>query len=146
MIQYIPIESCVAWTNLYNCDLCSFDWQTNTARFLSEDEDQIVAITFGSNDVIVRMLDEFALSTESDPDEWSGIIPNHFAYQVVGDPFLEAQSEIWRDTAENSTGATGTAKHYRFMTGCGCLDVISTTVPQFTILGAYSTYKRTLGP
>ena len=127
MIRYHPIDSCVAWSNSYNADLCSFDWQTNTAKFFSEDDHQTVEVIFAGADVIVRMLDEFPLSTESDPDELEGLIPHHFAYRVEGDPFLEMQSETWRSNER-------ALHHYRFMTGAGCLDVVTSAIPHFTIL------------
>jgi hypothetical protein len=73
------------------------------------------------------MLDEFPLSTESDPKDWVGLVPHHFTYRVEGDPFFEAQSEAWR-AVESSP------KHYRFQTGSGCLDVISGGEPSFSLV------------
>ena len=46
--------------------------------------------------------------------------------RVEGDRFFEAQSEAWR-TME------GAPKHYRFITGAGCLDVISNAMPRFVV-------------
>ena len=77
-------------------------------------------------DVIVRILDEIALSTEISPDELSGLVSHHFAYEVEGDAFFAAQSEVWRTLNPG-------AKHYRFITGNWCLDVIASNPPSFLI-------------
>lgn len=77
--------------------------------------------------LIVRMLDELPLSTESDPKDWMGLVPHHFAYRVEGDPFFVAQSETWRFIEDSP-------KHYRFQTGFGCLDVISSGEPEFALV------------
>ncbi|MCW2383369.1 hypothetical protein M2338_002934 [Sphingobium sp. B2D3B] len=126
MIRYHPLESCAPWSDSDSADLRLFDWQTGTAEFSMIDDDRVVAVSFDS-DVIVRMLDEFPLSTEDKPGNRMGIVPHHFAYRVEGDPFFKAQSEAWRDVQ-------GSPQHYRFLTGAGCLDVISTAVPRFALL------------
>lgn len=129
MIEYIPIESGAPWTDADHADLVSFDWQLNVATFGILDDDQRFEVSFPySRSVIVRMLDEFPLSTERNSTEWSGLIPHHFAYRVMGDAFLEAQSEAWR-TVERCP------KHYRFMTGAGCLDVVTSGEPHFRLVG-----------
>jgi hypothetical protein len=139
MIRYSPIETPAGWTDPDFADLLSFDWRTSTAEFifyeretptsLGPKSEQILVVTFDAADVIVRMLDEFPLSTESDPKDWEGLVLHHFAYLVEGDPFLTAQSSAWRSMAPN-------LKHYRFMTGSGCLDVITSATPRFGILDA----------
>ncbi|WP_430446602.1 hypothetical protein [Sphingorhabdus contaminans] len=139
MIRYIPIETPASWTDADCADLLSFDWRTSTAKFIfceretptsvAKKWDQILVVTFDAAEVIVRMLDEFPLSTESDPQDWDGLAPHHFAYLVEGDPFFTAQSSAWRSLAPN-------LKHYLFMTGNGCLDVITSATPRFGILDA----------
>ena len=139
MIRYLPIETPAGWTHPDFADLLSFDWRTSTAHFifyeredptsLGPEREQILVVTFDSADVIVRMLDEFPLSTESNPQDWEGLVPHHFAYLVEGDDFFTAQSSAWRSQAPN-------LKHYRFMTGSGCLDVITSATPRFSILDA----------
>lgn len=139
MIRYFPIETPAGWTDADCADLLSFDWRTSTAKFifyeretrtsLGPEWDQILVATFDAAEVIVRMLDEFPLSTESDPKDWEGLVPHHFAYLVEGDPFFTAQSSAWRSQAPD-------LKHYRFMTGSGCLDVITSATPRFGILNA----------
>ena len=129
MIQFIPIESGAPWTDADQADLVSFDWQLKVATFDIVDDDRRFEVSFPNNgSVIVRMLDEFPLSTESKPAEWTGLIPHHFAYRVIGDAFLEAQSEAWRTVEQNPT-------HYRFVTGAGCRDVVTSGEPHFRLLG-----------
>ena len=84
-------------------------------------------VSFPDCPIIVRMLDEFPLSTESDPKDWVGLIPHHFAYRVEGDPFYGAQSEAWHHVE-------GAPVHYRFLTGAGCLDVITSGRPRFALV------------
>lgn len=125
MVHYHPIESGAPWANSDHADLRLFDWGTGTAEFVVIDDERSIRVSFG-REVIVRMLDEFALSTEG-RDDYSGLVPHHFAYRVEGDPFFEAQSKIWRDMQGTSL------EHYRFITGAGCLDVITSAVPRFAI-------------
>ena len=72
------------------------------------------------------MLDEFPLSTETNPEDWEGLEKNRFAYWVEGDAFHENQSSIWLQVHTPTT-------HYRFLTGNGCLDVIASNPPTFAI-------------
>ena len=127
MVKYFPIHSPAPWSDADRADLLSFDWQRQTATFATSDDDCILEVSFLGWGVIVRMLDEFPLSTESDPKDWVGLVPHHFAYRVEGDAFFAAQSEAWR-SVESSP------KHYRFQTGMGCLDVISSGEPTFTVV------------
>lgn len=102
-----------------------FDWIEQTAIWDYPDGERTVKVSF-SGDIIVRILDEFPLCTESDPTQWDGLIAAHFAYRVEGDPFLAAQSEAW-------VASEGPLSHYRFITGNGCMDVICAHPPQFEI-------------
>ena len=127
MIQYYPIESCAPWTNADGADLLSFNWQSGIAEFAIVGDSRTMVVSFPGCPVIVRMLDEFPMSTESDPKDWVGLIPHHFAYRVEGDPLYGAQSEAWRLVE-------GSPTHYRFMTGAGCLDVITCGEPHFALI------------
>jgi hypothetical protein len=112
--------------NAVRSDLRGFDWQNGNADFdVPGDDAQILRVSFEGG-VIVRMLDEMALSTESDPSTWVGLVPKHFAYRVEGHPFFEAQSEVWRLGLQ--------MEHYCFMTGCGCLDVVTCIPPKFYLV------------
>lgn len=126
MKRYYPIDSGAPWTDADRADLLRFDWQTNTAEFIISDDERVMRVSFQSA-VIVRMLDEFPLSTEDNPEDRDGLVPHHFAYRLEGDPFCDAQSETWRDVY-------GPPKHYRFLTGAGCLDVVTSGVPHFQIV------------
>jgi hypothetical protein len=127
MIKYFPIKSPAPWSDADRADLLSFDWQRQTAAFATSDDDRILEVSFLGCGVIVRMVDEFPLSTESDPEDWVGLVPHHFAYQVEGDPFFDSQSKAWRSVES-------APKHYRFQTGFGCLDVISSAEPSFALV------------
>lgn len=64
-----------------------------TADFLlSKSLSQMLSVTF-SADSIVRILDEFPLSSEGNDGENIGLIPNVFAYTVSGTTFESSQSE-----------------------------------------------------
>jgi hypothetical protein len=126
MKRYYPIESGAPWNDADHADLRGFDWRTKTAEFSIWNDNRIVEVSFPDS-VIVRMLDEFPLGTEDGLEDREGLVPHHFAYRVEGDPFLNAQSETWRDVF-------GPVQHYRFITGAGCLDVVANGVPHFTIV------------
>lgn len=86
-----------------------------------------IRVTFEDVDVI-RVLDETPLSTEEDPDADEGLVSDHFAYTVRGSLFWNSQSEIL-------TSYDG-LQHYRFITGWGCLDVLSKREPCFSVVPA----------
>lgn len=99
-------------------DLRSFDWHAQVAEWdFPDDTKRILRVRF-SGSIIVRMLDDFPLSTETDPEDWHGAVRDNFAYLVEGDAFYAAQSASWK-------AAVGLVQHYRFLTGNGCMDVIS---------------------
>jgi hypothetical protein len=125
MLRYFPLDAGVNF-EAERSDLIGFDWQNNCADFcIPEDEEHVLRVSF-RNDVIVRMLDEMALSTETDPATWEGLVPNHFAYRVDGDRFFEAQSGVWKSIFS--------VEHYRFVTGEGCLDVLAGEPPNFAVI------------
>lgn len=128
MISYVPIECTIPWTHADDADLVSFNWLSKSAEFVSNVDGATLVVTF-DGEVIVRMLDELPLSTESDPKAWTGIILHHFAYRVEGDPFLFAQSDTWRSMEPKLA-------HYRFLTGSGCLDVATSATPQFKVFAS----------
>ena len=97
MLRYTPLDIGFPLTCGHS-DLLCFDWQDRTAEFMHPDnQDLSVCIRFEA-EVIVRMLDEFPLSTETDPKGLTGLVPQHFAYRVIGDVFLDQQSDAWRFT------------------------------------------------
>lgn len=125
MLRYFPLDAGLIF-NSVSSDLLGFDWQSRWADFsIPEDGEHLLRVSF-RNDVIVRMLDEMALSTETDPATWEGLVPNHFAYRVEGDCFSVAQSEAWKCGLQ--------VEHYRFVTGWGCLDVLTSLPPDFVVI------------
>jgi len=78
-------------------------------------------------EVIARMLDEMPLSIESDASNSQGLVAHHFAYRVEGAPFADNQPDAWRQVL-------GPMKHFRFITGWGCLDVLALGDPEFAVI------------
>ncbi|MBA9071484.1 hypothetical protein FHR71_005264 [Methylobacterium sp. RAS18] len=76
---------------------------------------------------IVRLLDEMPLSTEEDDTPNEGLVPGHFAYRVEGARFARMQSEAWKEVNKP-------VSHYLFVTGWGCLDVVSSGKPTFSLV------------
>jgi hypothetical protein len=128
MATYHPLEAPVP-IDCVRSDLLRFDWQDGYADFaLPDDEAQVLRVSFFGG-VIVRMLDETFLSTETDPSKAQGIVPHHFAYRVEGAPFGQGQPEVWQ-------AIRGPVNHYLFVTGGGCLDVLTRSEPVFTVVPA----------
>ena len=123
-----PLEAPVKF-DAVTSDLLRFDWQNRCADFaLPDDETHVLRVSFKA-DVIVRMLDEMPLSIETDPSLSRGLVPGHFAYRVEGAPFDENQPSVWRDTL-------GPMNHFLFVTGWGCLDVLTRGEPAFEVIPA----------
>ena len=76
---------------------------------------------------IVRILDEMPLSTENEDSRSEDLVPNHFAYFVEGTLFWKSQSETFQAVFKE-------ARHYRFVTGWTCLDVISDVEPSISVI------------
>jgi hypothetical protein len=75
---------------------------------------------------IIRVLDEMPLSTEAEDMPNEGLVADHFAYAVEGSAFWQAQSFAFKKMF-------GKARHYRFVTGWTCLDVIAELPPSITV-------------
>ncbi|AOO84502.1 hypothetical protein BHK69_15320 [Bosea vaviloviae] len=109
-------------------DLIAFQWQTDgiAADFLLPGDDaHLLRVSF-DRPCIVRLLDEMALSTEEDETANEGLVPEHFAYRLEGARFARVQSEAWK--------ASGPTAHYQFVTGWGCMDVLSAGSPSFSVV------------
>lgn len=128
MPKFFPIDAGIN----YGCvpsDLLDIRWEVNefSADFaLLEDEKHLIRVSFEGN-TIVRILDEMPLSTENDLAEVDGLVPHHFAYRVEGAPFAAIQSEAWKRVV-------GSVHHYQFVTGWGCLDVLSGREPRIELV------------
>lgn len=127
MPKYFPIEAPEAFLCV-NSNMSSLTWRGRAlvADFAIPATNRVMRVEFGHLH-IVRVLDEMPLSTENEPSPSEGLISNHFAYRVEGALFWESQSTAFYATAPN-------AKHYRFITGWTCLDVIADTPPSFIVL------------
>lgn len=75
---------------------------------------------------VLRLLDEMAISTEMDTPT-VGLVQDNLAYEVTGSTFWEQQSEALKITRPN-------LRHYRFITGWTCLDVLTEATPLFEII------------
>lgn len=127
MPNYTPIHFGVAVKSSQSM-LLDFRWRMDgiTSDFLIPgDESRTLRVEFERVEV-VRLLDEMALSTESETTAINGLVPNHLAYLVDGSLFWSSQSEALKTVHP-------TARNYRFITGWVCVDVISTTEPSFTV-------------
>lgn len=128
MADYEPIDPGVP-IQASMSDLFAFRWETNRieADFIFPgDEAHLLSVCF-DNQCIVRLLDEFPLSTEDDDGANIGLVPEHFAYRVRNAAFERMQSAAWRETS-------GDPKHYRFVTGWACMDVLSSAEPSFKLI------------
>nr|WP_246728192.1 hypothetical protein [Mesorhizobium japonicum] len=90
------------------------------------DEHHALRVLF-TNQVIIRILDEMPLNTESESTPKEGLVPHHFAYRVEEATFETTQSQTWKFTQHPAT-------HYRFVTGWTCLDVLSAKEPTFQVV------------
>ena len=67
------------------------------------------------------------LTTENEENAPHGLVPEHFAYLVEGSLFWKSQSETFKIVFNK-------ARHYRFITGSTCLDVISDATPNISVI------------
>jgi hypothetical protein len=113
-------------------------WKSEELRatfYIPEDEENILHVEF-ERALIVRILDEMPLSTEGDKSEgFEGHAPDHLAYRPQGSFFWRMQSEAFKFSNPS-------AKHYLFVTGWACLDVISSLAPKLLVAAK----DRTLMP
>jgi hypothetical protein len=108
-------------------DLITLTWEDQGIRAdfaIPGDASRALTVRFDRTHV-VRILDEMPLSTEGADTPSEGLIPEHFAYLVEDSWFWKSQSEAFRLVHS-------TARHYRFVTGWTCLDVISDDGPVIT--------------
>jgi hypothetical protein len=110
-------------------NLLKVDWQVNglAAEFAYPDDDALAVRVSFNRPTIVRILDEMPLSTENELADVKGLVPHHFAYRVEGAIFAETQSEVWKEVF-------GPVHHYQFITGWGCMDVVSAGEPTFEVV------------
>jgi len=109
--------------------LADFRWSSSgiSADFWIPDDDAHLLRVIFDTPCIVRIVDEFALSTENPEGSFEGLVAENFAYLMRGDPFEAAQSEAWKFVIKANS-------HYRFITGWACLDVLAASAPSFEII------------
>jgi hypothetical protein len=93
--------------------------------YIPEDASKRLRVAFDSVE-ITRTLDEMPLSTE-ESEKWIGLEADHFAYEVEDAHFWRSQSPAFRVAVKD-------LKHYVFVTGGTCLDVISRHQPTFSVV------------
>ncbi len=128
MPKYEPIDAGIP-LKASASDLVAFRWKTDgiTADFaVPGDNAHVLRVAF-DRDCIVRLLDEMPLSTEDDDTPNEGLVSEHFAYRLEGARFAREQSPAWRHVFEP-------VKHYRFITGWACMDVLSSANPTFSVV------------
>jgi hypothetical protein len=74
---------------------------------------------------IIRVLDEMPLSTEVEGTPNEGLVADHFASTTEGSAFWRTQSDALKVFPK--------ARHYRFITGWTCLDVIAELPPSISV-------------
>ena len=128
MVKYYPIKTPVPFDSLQS-DLLRYDHREGFADFvMPEEADRVLRVYFRSR-TLVRVLDELALSGESEPSEVEGLVAHHFAYRVEGSPFEASQDNVWKELERPIS-------HYRFVTGSACLDVLTNCEPEFGVVPA----------
>lgn len=125
MPRYSPIDAGVP-LQASRSDLAALLWRTNGIAadfFLPDDEAHLLRVEF-NRACIIRVLDEMPLSTEQDDTPNEGLMPEHFAYLLEGAAFARLQSSAWKEV-------NAPVKHYQFITGWACLDVLTSGTPVF---------------
>ena len=127
-MKLIPIDPGIDF-DCSDSDLLRFDWQDQTADFIIPGDDENALRVSFRNDVIVRIMDEMPLAMETDPATWEGLVPGHFAYRVEDGWSGGGKPEVWGKAI-----GLGSPTHYRFVTGWGCLEVLTHGEPEFTLV------------
>jgi hypothetical protein len=129
MPTFRPIDSGLSMKcSLSTLERLLLDGDALEADFrIPEDASKRLRVTFPHVEM-TRTLDEMPLSTEG-TEKAVGLKPEHFAYEVEDAHFWRSQSDAFRIAFKD-------AKHYVFMTGWTCLDVISRHPPTFSIVNA----------
>lgn len=128
MAEYEPIDPGVPMAASLS-DLFAFRWRTSSVEadfIIPGDDTHLICVRFDSQ-CIVRLLDEMPLSTEENGSANTGLVPEHFAYRIRNAAFERMQSVAWMET-------NGDPKHYQFVTGWACMDVISDAEPSFSVV------------
>jgi hypothetical protein len=128
MVKYRAIEQPLKIKSSLS-DLIALAWKDRgiIADFvIPNDDEHALRVQFDKTHII-RILDEMPLSTESEDAKSEGLVSNHFAYFVEQSLFWKSQSEAFKMVCDK-------ARHYRFITGWTCLDVISDEKPVISLI------------
>lgn len=128
MGKFFPIDAGVSFESVRS-DVLRIDWGTNhfAADFvIPDDEASALRVSFDGM-TIVRLIDEMPLSFETEPARCEGLVANHFAYRVEGGAFAESQAGALE-------AFPNPVHHYEFVTGWGCVDVLSSCEPSFRVV------------
>jgi hypothetical protein len=125
--RYFPIDAGLNF-DCVQSDLLTIRWTTDSlsADFILPGTDRRALRVCFNGATIVRLLDEMPLSTEQGTKN-EGLVSRHFAYRVEGSTFADTQSEAWRFIWHPVC-------HYEFVTGSGCMDVLSKAQPSFEVV------------
>ena len=126
--RYFPIDAGVRF-DCVQSDLLAIDWRADriSADFVLPGAEKPALRVRFNGATIVRLLDEMPLSTEPQPTKSEGLVPRHFAYRVEDSTFANTQSEAWKEIHKPIC-------HYEFITGWGCMDVLSGVEPFFEVV------------
>ncbi|MFC3077473.1 hypothetical protein ACFODL_05160 [Phenylobacterium terrae] len=132
-MRYIPLDLPVgirsSQSGLTALNLTS---RSFTADFFVPDDQRLLLRVEFPRFETFRVLDEMPLSTEGEEIDWEGHVPDHLAYELVGGYFWRMQSEAFRMTHPD-------IRHYEFVTGDLCLDVLTDFPPLFSVISRHQT-------
>ena len=128
MPKYLPIVVTPVF-KAGDSNLVQFRWAACrlVADFAIPEDSQIVLRVQFERAEIIRIVEEMPISTEHEETPNEGLVIQHFAYLVEGASFWHQQSQGFKDVYQK-------AKHYRFLTGYYCLDVIAVDEPTFAVV------------
>jgi hypothetical protein len=126
--KYLPIPVTPS-IRASHSNLLQLQWaDRGIAAYFAVPEDNQAALSVQFHRVeIIRIIEEMPISTEAEETANEGLIAEHFAYIVQGASLWNRQSEAFKIVYKE-------AKHYRFLTGFYCLDVIAFDEPTFTLV------------
>ena len=128
MPRYLPIPV-TPTIRAGHSNLLQLQWtDRRIAAYFAVPEDNSAALRVQFQRVeIIRIIEEMPISTEPEETANEGLIANHFAYIVEGASLWNRQSEAFKTVYKET-------KHYRFLTGFDCLDVIAFDQPAFDLV------------
>lgn len=99
---------------------------TVTIDFIVPKNDEMILRARCGGTEVIRVLDEFALSTEKDTPE-TGRVANQLFYFVENAMFFESLAPVIRKRGVE-------LRHFQFVTAGGCVDVLASEDPTFVLM------------